>query len=128
LPAADAERMVPSKGDRLGVIAEAALGSTKDHVAARGSFFGLGRCMSPFHIKAQDLRQSQLEPATAFQVFEPRTDKGVQASSEIEAGSRERWRQSDVKRLVAAAEQAGLQSYRVEIAPDGTLSIIVGAP
>jgi hypothetical protein len=30
--------------------------------------------------------------------------------------------------MIAAAEQAGLQSYRVELAPDGTLSIIVGAP
>jgi len=36
------------------------------------------------------------------------------------------WRQSDVKRAITAAEQAGLQHYRVEIAPDGTLAIVVG--
>jgi hypothetical protein len=38
------------------------------------------------------------------------------------------WRQRDVKRAIAAAEKAGLGSYRVEIAPDGTISIVVGAP
>lgn len=38
------------------------------------------------------------------------------------------WRQADVKRAIAAAEQAGLQHYRVEIAPDGTLAIVVGGP
>ena len=36
------------------------------------------------------------------------------------------WRQADVKRAIAAAEKAGLRNYRVEIAPDGTISIIVG--
>jgi hypothetical protein len=38
------------------------------------------------------------------------------------------WRQSDVRRAIAAAEKAGLTSYRVEIAPDGTISIVVGMP
>jgi hypothetical protein len=84
--------------------------------------------MAPFHIKAQILRQSQLEPATALGIFEPRAEADASSSSEAQASARARWRQSDVKRLVAAAEQAGLQSYRIEIAPDGTLSIIVGAP
>jgi hypothetical protein len=84
--------------------------------------------MAPFHIKAQILRQSQLEPGTALGVFEPRTEEGVPSSGETQASGKSRWRQSDVKRLVAAAEQAGLQSDRIEIAPDGTLSIIVGAP
>ena len=41
--------------------------------------------------------------------------------------TRGRWRQSDVKRAIGAAEQAGLQHYRIEIAPDGTLAIVVGA-
>lgn len=36
------------------------------------------------------------------------------------------WRQADVKRALDAAQKAGLSSYRVEIAPDGTISIIVG--
>jgi hypothetical protein len=39
-----------------------------------------------------------------------------------------RWRQADVRRAIHAAEQAGLASYRVEIAPNGTIAIIVGAP
>ena len=45
--------------------------------------------------------------------------------SEGEA-SRKGWRQADVKRAIGAAEQAGLSSYRVEIAPDGTITIVVG--
>jgi hypothetical protein len=43
-------------------------------------------------------------------------------------GDEGRWRQADVKRAIAAAKRAGLESYRVEIALDGTISIIVGAP
>jgi len=84
--------------------------------------------LAPFHIKARWLRQRQLEPMAALGVFDPRLKEP--ASSAADGGKRERalWRQSDVKRLIAAAEQAGLQSYRVELAPDGTLSIIVGAP
>jgi hypothetical protein len=42
-------------------------------------------------------------------------------------GGKGHWRQSDIKRAIAAAEAAGLAEYRVEIAPDGTIAIIVGA-
>lgn len=41
--------------------------------------------------------------------------------------TRAQWRQADVKRAIAAAEKAGLPSYRIEIAPDGTITIVVGA-
>jgi hypothetical protein len=37
------------------------------------------------------------------------------------------WREADVKRALNAAEKARLRSYRVDIAPDGTISIVVGA-
>jgi hypothetical protein len=43
-----------------------------------------------------------------------------------DARRKARWRQADVKRAIGAAEQAGLRLYRVEIAPDGTISIVVG--
>ena len=36
------------------------------------------------------------------------------------------WKQKDAERAIAAAEQAGLKSYRIEIAPDGTIAIVVG--
>ena len=84
--------------------------------------------MAPFHIKAQILRQSQLEPTSALAVFEPRAGQGNPSSDESQASGKRHWRQSEVKRMIAAAEQAGLQSYRIELAPDGALSIIVGAP
>ena len=38
------------------------------------------------------------------------------------------WRQADVERAIAVAEQAGLRTYRIEIAPDGTIAIVVGSP
>jgi len=38
------------------------------------------------------------------------------------------WRQADVRRAINAAEQAGLRAYRIEIAPDGTIAIVVGSP
>ncbi len=84
--------------------------------------------MAPFHIKAQILRKSQLEPAAALGVFESRLGEEDLPVSEAETRDRARWRQTDVKRALAAAEQAGLESYRVEIAPDGTIAIIVGSP
>ncbi len=43
-------------------------------------------------------------------------------------GAAGRWRQADVRRAINAAEQAGLSGYRIEIAPDGTISIVVDAP
>ncbi len=36
------------------------------------------------------------------------------------------WRDDDLKRAVDVAEKAGLRSYRVEIAADGTITIVVG--
>ena len=36
------------------------------------------------------------------------------------------WRDADVERAIAAAERAGLRAYRVEIAQDGTIAIVVG--
>jgi hypothetical protein len=87
----------------------------------------LGKRMAPFHIKSQVLRQMQLEPMTALGVFEPRSGEAT-SDSAPEPRAKRSWRQSEVKRVISAAEQAGLQSYRVEIAPDGTISIVVGAP
>jgi hypothetical protein len=39
-----------------------------------------------------------------------------------------RWRNDDLKRALRIAQDAKLPSYRVEIAPDGTISIIVSVP
>lgn len=38
------------------------------------------------------------------------------------------WDEADVRRAVAAATQAGLEDFRIEIAPDGTIAIVVGSP
>jgi hypothetical protein len=52
-------------------------------------------------------------------VIDPKDDIG-----QGEAG----WRDEDLRRAIAIAAEAGLKSYRIEITPDGTISIIVGNP
>lgn len=37
-----------------------------------------------------------------------------------------RFTQADVSRAISAAEKARLRSYRIDITPDGTISIVVG--
>jgi len=74
-------------------------------------------------VRAQMLRDKDAAPniwMTAGCAAAASDDKRVRASGQ--------WRQADVKRAIAAAEQAELKSYRIEIDPDGTISIIVGAP
>ena len=38
------------------------------------------------------------------------------------------WQERDVALAAGAAEEAGLSAYRVELGPEGTISIIVVAP
>ena len=49
----------------------------------------------------------------------PRSSEGAPARA---------WRESELRRAISAAEKAGLHHYRVEIAPDGTIAIVVGTP
>ena len=54
-------------------------------------------------------------------------DPAIDPTEEIapgEAGGRD----AEVRRAIAIAEEAGLKSYRVEIAPDGTITLFVGDP
>ena len=85
--------------------------------------------MVPIQIKAQMLRRWPLVGhARTIGPFALVPDEAPHPPSHGETGEKGRWRQSDIKRAIAAAKQAGLETYRVEIAPDGTISIIVGAP
>lgn len=89
----------------------------------------LGGYMVPIRIQAQVLRRRRpAANASAAGVFAIVPDKPAESHHEAGARRKAGWRQADVKRAIEAAEQAGLQSYRIEIAPDGTISIIVGAP
>lgn len=36
------------------------------------------------------------------------------------------WRERDLRRALVVARLAGLRDYRIELAPDGTISIVVG--
>lgn len=39
---------------------------------------------------------------------------------------RAQWRETDLRRAIVAAKKAGLRFYSVEVAPNGTISIVVG--
>lgn len=80
---------------------------------------------APIQIQARILRDWQsLDPPGAMCGFA--IGPGQDASPPEGATRRRRgWREKDVERAIGAARDAGLTSYRVEIAPDGTISIIV---
>ena len=85
--------------------------------------------MVPVQIRSQFLRQWQPDgDADAPGSFAVTIEGGDHSASGSETRPKGHWRQRDVKRAITAAEQAGLTSYRVEVAPDGTISIIVGDP
>lgn len=95
-------------------------------IATRVSI-GKGRA-GPIQIHAQVLRQRQdLTPKGVPTGFAPMPDDDAAARLGNDAPPRPAgWRQADLKRAIAAAEQAGLRAYRVEVAPDGTIAIVVG--
>jgi hypothetical protein len=81
-----------------------------------------------FQIRAQSLRGWKgVALASALSGFGVVPGEAMMQSSGDET-PRKGWRQADVKRAIGAAEQAGLTNYRVEIAPDGTITIVVGEP
>lgn len=55
-------------------------------------------------------------------------DMDKQESDKDGSSQRPDWHEEDIARAIAIAKEAGLTSYRVEIASDGTISIIVGEP
>ena len=58
--------------------------------------------MAPFHIKSQLLRRAQLGPGAALDVFEPRGGPDAAEEANAPARGKARWRQSDLKRAIAA--------------------------
>ena len=76
----------------------------------------------PVQIRARILRDLESsafpDPIPAFDL--PNTwDKG-------DKRRRVAWRETDLRRAIGAAKRAGLRFYSVEVAPDGTISIVVG--
>lgn len=96
-------------------------------MAIRASMPGEGA--SPIQVRAQVLRQPQsAEAAGSLPAFPAMTDGEAGAGKTKAAQRKARWKQADLKRAIGAAEQAGLDNYRVEVAPDGTITIVVGDP
>lgn len=80
---------------------------------------------APIQIQAQFLRDwpsfAQPDTASGFLI-----NPGEETRRPAKRAARRNWREKDVERAIGAAKEAGLTSYRVEIAPDGTISIVVG--
>lgn len=81
----------------------------------------------PIQIQADVLRDWKPSgPLGAWGGF-ARPDDGAEPQRR-EVSPDEAWRDADLKRAFAIAREAGLSVYRIEIAPDGTITIIVGSP
>jgi hypothetical protein len=84
---------------------------------------------APIQIRAQFLRErgacAPQGPSSGFAIT---LDDEAESKSECAPRRRASWQQKDVERALRAAREAGLTAYRVEIAPDGTISIVVGDP
>src|SRR5690606_10219862 len=84
---------------------------------------------TPIHIQAQFLREGRAcAPAGPLSGFAITLDDEALRLSEGAPRGRTSWRQRDLERAIGAAQEAGVAFYRVEIAPDGTISIVVGEP
>lgn len=77
----------------------------------------------PIQIRAQVLRgkQASAEHCGTLGFVLP---EGTPASADT---SGLRWSEADLERAIATAKRAGLDAYRIEIAPDGTIAIVVGS-
>jgi hypothetical protein len=82
-----------------------------------------GGAKSPIQVRAQVLRDVPTRCSTMPAFFLPDEDPATAAGDRSDGPPPQ---QADVERAVAAAEEAGLQDYRIEIAPDGTIAIVVG--
>jgi hypothetical protein len=76
----------------------------------------------PVQIQARILRDLDSTSLPAFDLPPSSTEK----SDKLEKRRRVAWRETDLRRAIGAAKRAGLRFYSVEIAPDGTISIVVG--
>ncbi len=84
---------------------------------------------TPIQIRAQFLRDRPIEaPAGPLSGFAVIPDADALQPVDAAVRGKSGWRQSDAERAIKAAEGAGLANYRIEIAPDGTISIVVGMP
>lgn len=82
---------------------------------------------APIELKAQALREREaFTPAAGPLGFAINPDHAAHPGEGGPMSGKGRWRQADVRRAINAAEKAGLRCYRVEIAPDGTIAIVVG--
>ncbi len=90
-------------------------------IAIRGTKPGRGR--EPIQVQAQVLREWQADtPPVSLGGF------GFTAPTATSSGperGKTAWRKADLKRALSVAQEAGLTSYRVEISPDGMITIIV---
>jgi len=82
-----------------------------------------GRGSGAVRIEAASLRDRELPEVPGFP---PVSGKPVCQARERGPDSAPNWVEADVRRAIAIAREAGLESYRIEIGPDGTIAVVVG--
>lgn len=100
-------------------------GKRVQNAIAKGAFRS-GGSNGPIQVRAQVLREWQASAGAGATLGFVLPDHAPPPPCNEAGGAQ--WRQSDVRRAITAAEKAGLHDYRVEIAPDGTIAIVVGGP
>jgi hypothetical protein len=81
----------------------------------------------PFQIQARVLREIEASASTdAMLGFAMMPDDPTSDSDKGAVRRPNRWKDTDLRRAIGAAKKAGLRFYSVEVAPDGTISIVVG--
>lgn len=85
---------------------------------------GVSKGQKPIQVRAEALRHWQapapFDPRRGFALMAEEMDADPQPDADGD------WQDAELKRAIAAAEEAGLKNYRVEIGKDGTISIVVG--
>lgn len=80
----------------------------------------------PIQIRADILRDWKATTAYCTrQGFTTLPDNPTMSAEPDDAPAAAGWSDEDVKRAILVAKEAGLPSYRVEIAPNGTIAIVV---
>lgn len=85
-----------------------------------------GGRVAPIQIRAQFLKDmGPLGPVGDTAAFIAMPDDAATAA-DCHKVRRGHWREKDLQRAIGAAKRSGLTDFRVEIAPDGTIAIVVG--
>ena len=90
--------------------------------SASNPFLPAGKAVRPYSSSVRNPQENShgTGPGSGVPAF-----SAFRVEAAVGKPKRGHWRERDLRRAFAVARSAGLSNYRVEIAPDGTISIVV---